>query len=219
MMNSSSKGSCKRTKRCESKVGMEALPTGLLIQDILLRLDFNTLCSLSCVSKPLRFAASQAISLLTSLDLSVRPFSLYLHLFCRYVLMYFVVIYCVIVILQAFSPDAHLLTLIFPRFTNLKTITLDCLRLDDTYVTNVLGSHVEELKLLKCSSLSSRVLAAIGTCCPNLRLLVLELADTGQPNMFNRNLAHLLRGCSHLEVWVNLVLAIMIFFLFSICCI
>lgn len=98
-----------------------------------------------------------------------------------------------------------MITQIFPRFTNLKTIALNCLRLDDIYVTNILGAHVEELKLLKCSSLSSHVLASIGTCCPNLRMLVLELADIDHPKIFSRNLAQLLRGCSHLEVYVNLV--------------
>ncbi|XP_017253309.1 F-box protein At-B [Daucus carota subsp. sativus] len=168
-MNSSSSSSRKTIRRIESNGHMDSLPSSLLIHDILSTLDFETLCSVSCVSKPLRLAASQALSLFSSLDLS------------------------------AFSPDAHLITQIFPRFTNLKTIALNCLRLDDIYVTNILGAHVEELKLLKCSSLSSHVLASIGTCCPNLRMLVLELADTDHPKIFSRNLAQLLRGCSHLE--------------------
>ncbi|KAK1397824.1 F-box protein At-B [Heracleum sosnowskyi] len=159
----------KTSRRCESNGRMETLPSSLLIQDILMRLDIETLCSVSCVSKPLRLAASQALSTFSSLDLS------------------------------AFSPDPDLVTLTIPRFPNLKTITVDCLHLVDTYVTNILGAHVEELKLLKCSSLSSHVLASIGNCCPNLRVLVLELKDTGNPKLFNSNLAQLLRGCSRLE--------------------
>ncbi|KAL8147019.1 hypothetical protein AgCh_004655 [Apium graveolens] len=159
----------KTMRRCESNGGVETLPGSLLIQEILMRLDIQALCSVSCVSKPLRFAASQALSTFSSLDLS------------------------------GFSPDADSLTQNFPRFTNLKTITVDCLHLVDTDVTNILGAHIEELKLLKCSSLSSNVLASIGNCCPNLRLLVLELIDTGNPGIFNSNLDQLLQGCSRLE--------------------
>lgn len=58
--------SCRR-----SGTGLESLPSYLLIHEILLKLDLPALCSLSCVSSCLRYAASQALSLLPSLDISV----------------------------------------------------------------------------------------------------------------------------------------------------
>ena len=51
-------------------VGLEGLPTSL-INEILLKLETETLCSVACVSRALRFAVSEALSLSSSLNLSV----------------------------------------------------------------------------------------------------------------------------------------------------
>ncbi|KAA8527140.1 hypothetical protein F0562_008631 [Nyssa sinensis] len=85
------------------------------------------------------------------------------------------------------------------RFRGLKSITLDCLHLDDFSVTSFLGAHIQELNLLKGSSLSYQLLASIGQRCPNLRVLVLELAGHDSPDIFKMNLAQLLKGCLYLE--------------------
>lgn len=137
--------------------------------EILLKLDLQTLCSVACVSRSLRISVSQALFFFSSLDLS------------------------------AFSPDSQLLNQILHRFREPKSITVDCLRLNNYSVTNFLGQNVQELKLLKGSSLSSQILASIGQACPNLRVLVLELAGNNSPEKFNSELVQLLEGCLYLE--------------------
>ncbi|CAL5431066.1 unnamed protein product [Camellia sinensis] len=82
----------------------------------------------------------------------------------------------------------------------LRSVTVDCLRLhDSSFVTNFLGEQIQELNLFKGSCLSHEVLASIGRTCPNLRVLVLELAGGDSPEMFKRNLTHMLNSCSCLE--------------------
>ncbi|XP_059666625.1 F-box protein At-B [Cornus florida] len=150
---------------------LEKLPNSIL-HELLLKVDLDTLCSAACVSKTLRFAVSQVLSSLSSLDLS------------------------------AFSPDVQTLNHILHRFRGLKTVTLDCLRLDDSSISrllNLLGAHVQELTLLKCSSLSYGVLASIGQSCPNLRVLAVELASWDLLKIFRGDLVPMLGGCSYLE--------------------
>lgn len=63
----------KRTEQKQSKmvgVGLEGLPTSL-INAIMEKLDTQTLCSMACVSRALRSAVYEALSLYSSLDLSV----------------------------------------------------------------------------------------------------------------------------------------------------
>ncbi|RVW38988.1 hypothetical protein CK203_100049 [Vitis vinifera] len=50
-------------------VGLEGLPT-TLINEIIVKLDTETLCSVACVSRALRFAVSEVLPLSSSLDLS-----------------------------------------------------------------------------------------------------------------------------------------------------
>ncbi|KAL0310887.1 UNVERIFIED_CONTAM: F-box protein At-B [Sesamum angustifolium] len=146
------------------------LPDTLIHSEILRRLELESLCSLACVSRALRSLVTQALSTLPSLDLS------------------------------AFSPNGELLHRIVPRLRGAKTVTIDCLHLDDCSVVSVLGPHIQELNLLKCASLSYDVLASIGEKCPNLRILVLELAGESSPEIFRRNLIKMLKKFLYLEV-------------------
>ncbi|KAK2971958.1 hypothetical protein RJ640_004978 [Escallonia rubra] len=84
-------------------------------------------------------------------------------------------------------------------FSGLSALTVDCLRLVDSSVNNLLGSHLRELNLLKCCSLSYHVLASVGQNCPNLRVLVLELVGRNSPALFQGKLVELLEGCLYLE--------------------
>lgn len=52
-------------------LGLEAVPRGVMIKEVLLKLDMQTLCSVACVSKALRFSVSEVLRLLSSLHLSV----------------------------------------------------------------------------------------------------------------------------------------------------
>ncbi|KAF7146128.1 hypothetical protein RHSIM_Rhsim04G0006800 [Rhododendron simsii] len=147
---------------------LERLPN-TIINEILGKLELETLCSAACVSRTLRSSASQVLSSLTTLDLSL------------------------------FSPDVQTLEHILHRCSALKRVTVDCLRLGDSSVCSFLGEQIEELNLLKGSSLSYQVLFSIGRKCPNLRVLVVELAGWDVPKIFTRCFMHLLNRCSYLE--------------------
>ncbi|KAI3466357.1 hypothetical protein Pfo_023020 [Paulownia fortunei] len=145
------------------------LPDAIILSEIFRRLELESLCTLACVCRTLRSMVSQALSILPSLDLS------------------------------AFSPNGELLRRIVPRLRGVKSVTIDCLHLDDCSVISILGPHMEELNLLKCASLSYHVLASIGEKCPNLRILVLELAGESSPEIFRRNLIKMLKKFLYLE--------------------
>ncbi|KAL7217339.1 hypothetical protein ACSBR1_029104 [Camellia fascicularis] len=150
--------------------GLERLPDSI-IYEILEKADLETLCSAACVSDTIRSSVYHVLSSLPTLDLS------------------------------SFSPDVETLDCILNRFGGgLRSVTVDCLRLhDSSFVTNFLGEQIQELNLFKGSFLSHQVLASIGRTCPNLRVLVLELAGGDSPEMFKRNLTHMLNSCSCLE--------------------
>lgn len=59
----------------ERRMGLERLPSSLLIEEVLLKLEIETLCSVSCVNKAMSFSVSQALPLLSSINLSVKSFS------------------------------------------------------------------------------------------------------------------------------------------------
>ncbi|XAR67298.1 hypothetical protein NMG60_11002002 [Bertholletia excelsa] len=148
---------------------LEELPD--IINYIFEDLDLETLCTASCVSRTLRFAASQVLSSSSSIDLSL------------------------------LSPDVQTLNRIVRRFREPKVVTLDCLRLDDSSVSNLLGEHIQELTLLKGSSLSYQVLASIAQKCPNLRVLELELVGCGRLEIEKSYsmFMYMLHCCSYLE--------------------
>ena len=68
-----------KTRGEKMGLGLEGLPSGVMIKEVLLKLDVETLCSVACVSTSLRFSVSQALHLLSTLNLSV-CFSLSLSL-------------------------------------------------------------------------------------------------------------------------------------------
>ncbi|GFQ00306.1 F-box protein at-b [Phtheirospermum japonicum] len=145
------------------------LPDTIVLGEIFRRLELDSLCTLACVCQTLRSMVSQALSTLPSLDLS------------------------------AFSPNGQLVRRIVPKLSVVKSVTIDCLHLDDCSVVTILGPHIRELNLLKCASLSYQVLASIGKKCPNLRILVLELAGESSPEILRKNLNKMLANLLYLE--------------------
>ncbi|KAL3508293.1 hypothetical protein ACH5RR_027694 [Cinchona calisaya] len=140
-----------------------------LIIEILQKLDLQSLCSTACVCRTFRSSVSQILSTLPSLDLSV------------------------------FSPDAVTLNHILYRYRGLRSITIDCLRLENSAVMGILGAHIQELILLKGCLLSYSILASVGRSCPNLRVLTLELVGEQLPELFKKNLIEMLKSFIHLE--------------------
>ncbi|XP_071725741.1 F-box protein At-B-like [Rutidosis leptorrhynchoides] len=155
---------------------LERLPETLL-NEILIKLSEEspetillTLCSVACVSRSLHSAVNKTLSSFSSIDLS------------------------------AFSLDAETFDGIKRRFGVIKNLTLDCFRLNDASIASLLGPHVEELNLLKCSALSYEFLKSIAFTCPNLRVLTLEFsAFLHKPGLFNLQFRETLRNCRYLE--------------------
>ncbi|KAL0661598.1 hypothetical protein Bca4012_098435 [Brassica carinata] len=149
---------------------MEQVTKSVLAEEILKRLDLENLCSVACVSTALRSAVvSDVLPSLTALDLS------------------------------GFSPEEETLNHVLRGCVGLRSLTLNCLRLSVAAVRGVIGPHLLELHLLRCSLLNSTVLSSIGTLCPNLRVLTLEMADLDSPLVFQSNLTQMLNGCPFLE--------------------
>nr|XP_043618754.1 F-box protein At-B-like [Erigeron canadensis] len=152
---------------------LERIPESIL-NEIFIKLhppdSLTTLTTLSCVSKTLQSSVNKTLSSFTSLDLST------------------------------ISLDSETFDGIVKRFGKIKNITLDCLRINDDSVRRFLGSDVEELVLLKCSSLSYSLLASIGSSCCNLRVLTLEFSGViDKSAAFALNFEGSLRSCLCLE--------------------
>ncbi|KAL1563035.1 F-box protein At-B-like [Salvia divinorum] len=145
------------------------LPDTIVLSEIFARLELDTLCTVACVSPTLRSLVSQSLITLPSLDLS------------------------------AFSPNGELVRCIAPRLTAVKSVTIDCLKVDECSIDSILGPHLQELNLLKCPSLSYHVLLSIGEKCPNLRNLVLELAGKNAPENFRKSFVKMLQNLLYLE--------------------
>ncbi|KAJ4957194.1 hypothetical protein NE237_013977 [Protea cynaroides] len=148
---------------------LEGLPSAVLEEILLKVVDVESLCSAACACRTLRSSVSQILSSLSSLDLS------------------------------GFSPNPQTLNCVLRENKVLKSLTLNCLRLDDSSVSIFVGSSLQELVLQRCSSLSFQILSSIGERCPSLRVLVLEMGGQGLPQIFKKNLAQMLIGCASLE--------------------
>ncbi|NP_001234642.1 F-box protein At-B [Solanum lycopersicum] len=142
-----------------------------VISCILEKLDLESVCSAACVSQTLSSAAAQVFTSLSSLDLSGH----YL--------------------------DEETLEQVARRVQGAKSLTIDCLQLKNgTSIFNILGEHIEELSLLKCSRVSYHILSAIRERCPNLRSLLIEFAGSEDPQLFENKLAEMLQKLTLLEV-------------------
>ncbi|KAG5598077.1 hypothetical protein H5410_039309 [Solanum commersonii] len=142
-----------------------------IISHILEKLDLGSVCTAACVSPTFSSAAAQLLLSLSSLDLS------------------------------GYYLDEETLKQVVRRVQGAKSLTIDCLQLkNDTSIFNILGEHIEDLSLLKCSSLSYHILSAIRERCPNLRSLLIEFAGCEDPQLFKNKLTEMLQKLTLLEV-------------------
>ncbi|XP_006346067.1 F-box protein At-B-like [Solanum tuberosum] len=141
-----------------------------IISCILEKLDLESVCTAACVSPTFSSAAAQVFPSLSSLDLSGH----YL--------------------------DEETLKQVVGRVQGANSLTIDCLQLkNDTSIFNILGEHIEDLSLLKCSSLSYHILSAIRERCPNLRSLLIEFVGCEDPQLFKNKLTEMLQKLTLLE--------------------
>lgn len=123
---------------------MERLPSNLINEEILKRLDLETVCSVACVNTALRFSVdSQLLPCLSCIDLS-----------------------------QPIRSDATTLRHILSRCSSLNTLILNCQRLHDSSLTPFLSPQIQHLHFSSCSFLSPSFLYSIGQNCPFLRYCI-----------------------------------------------
>ncbi|XP_038972791.1 F-box protein At-B isoform X2 [Phoenix dactylifera] len=143
-----------------------------LVLEIFGRLDLESLCSAAPACKALRFSVSQVLSTISTIDLS------------------------------GFSHTVQILNRVLTNNRMLRSLTLDCVELDDSSIEVFGKEHLQELVLLKCFRFSLYILTAISRKCPNLRLLSLEMVcpcDVESPDDCNNSIAKMLEGCLYLE--------------------
>lgn len=143
-----------------------------ILHEILLKLDIDSLCSASAASTTLRCSVSEALSSLATLNLS------------------------------GFSPDAQILNRVLCGNKVLKSLTLDCSRLNHYSIFLFAKHHLQELFLFKCSLSFSLLFTCIGENCPNLRAFSLEMsrqAVFGPSHICGEKLTLMLKGCIYLE--------------------
>ncbi|PHT44152.1 hypothetical protein CQW23_18177 [Capsicum baccatum] len=133
-------------------------------------MDLASLCTAACVSPTFNSAVAYRLPFVSSSDLS------------------------------GFYLDEETLKHVVRRVPGTKSLTIGCLRMrNDSSIINILGEHIEDLSLLKCTHLSYDILHAIGERCPNLRSLLIEFAGCDAPELFKRKLAEMLQKVPLLE--------------------
>ncbi|PHT44144.1 hypothetical protein CQW23_18169 [Capsicum baccatum] len=162
--------------------------TDHIIIDVLEKMDLESLCTAACVSPTFNSAVAYRLPFVSSSDLSEN----YPKLLEAFYGLHFA---NAIFDLHGFYLDEETLKHVVRRVPGAKSLTIECLRMrNDSSIINILGEHIEDLSLLKCTHLSYDILHAIGERCPNLRSLLIEFAGCDAPELFKRKLAEMLQN-------------------------
>eukprot|EP00250_Pteridium_aquilinum_P013109 c21135_g1_i1 orf=104-1942(+) len=143
-----------------------------VVQNILSRLDVPSLCSAAASCRHFFFSASQAIPHLDKFHL------------------------------LELAPRLDELERLLCHNSLLRSLKLDCRRLDDRALNFILKPNLEEIELINCDWFSSRLLSKIGQHCRGLRSLSLELGWRNEfraSGIHSNGLEALLLDCSLLE--------------------
>ncbi|OAY69069.1 F-box/LRR-repeat protein 10 [Ananas comosus] len=133
---------------------------------ILSKLDVRSLVTAAAACRSLRACASHTLSFLPSVHL------------------------------LEIAPTLDLLRPLLPPNPYLRSLRLDCSRLDDSSI----GPSLHEICLLNCENISGRLLAELGNKCRDIRTLsVNSLAERRGISICFSDLEELLNGCSQLE--------------------
>ncbi|CAN1771021.1 F-box/LRR-repeat protein 10 [Linum perenne] len=146
---------------------------GALLCTIMSKLDVGSICSIASTCTAFRASAS--------------------HLF-------------------GFIPNFHLLEIalsidllgpLLPPNPYLRSLKLDCERLDDSAISFVAQPSLQELCVHNCTDFSGKLLSEIGGKCPDLRCLYLgSVAEKRGRAIHISDLEELLSGCRQLEALV-----------------
>ncbi|KAL8543406.1 hypothetical protein ACS0TY_004078 [Phlomoides rotata] len=107
-------------------------------------------------------------------------------------------------LLPDIAPSVHLLRpLLPPNNPYLRSLSLDCTRLNDSSLDLILRPSLQELRLRNCADFTGYLLSQIGRSCKDLRFLYLSsVAEKRGRTVDVLHLEELLSGCTHLETLI-----------------
>ncbi|CAI8601742.1 unnamed protein product [Vicia faba] len=144
-----------------------------LLSTIMTKLDISSICSLSSTCSTFRSCAKHILSFLPNFHLI------------------------------DIAPSGDLLTPLLPPNPYMKSLKVDCDRLDDSAISYLVKPSLHELSLFNCSDFSGKLLSQIGSQCKDLRSLYLgSVAEKRGRAIHMSDLEELLTGCSQLEVLI-----------------
>ncbi|XP_057966393.1 F-box/LRR-repeat protein 10 isoform X2 [Malania oleifera] len=158
---------------CEKSV-VEGLEVlpSALLATIMTKLDVGSICAIASTSKTLKDCASHILSFLPSFHL------------------------------RDVAPSIKLLRPLLPPNPYLRSLKVDCSRLDDSAIGHLLRPSLHELSLYNCADFSGKLLSDIGGQCRDLRFLYLSsVAEKRGRAIHISDLEELVNGCTQLEVW------------------
>ncbi|KAK6118680.1 hypothetical protein DH2020_047593 [Rehmannia glutinosa] len=154
-------------------LGLDHLPTAL-IATIMTKLDVPSILSLASTCKTFRSCAVHILSFLPNFHL------------------------------PDVAPSMDLLRpLLPPNNQYLKSVKVDCTRLDDSSLDLLIRPSLHELYLRNCADFSGKLLSQLGNSCKDLRFLYLSsVAEKRGRSIDVLHLEELLSGCTHLETLI-----------------
>ncbi|EPS59864.1 f-box family protein, partial [Genlisea aurea] len=153
--------------------GLELLPAAL-IATVMTKLDVPSILSLASTCKAFRSCGEHILSFLP----------------CFHI--------------PDFAPSMNYLRpLLSSSNPHLRSLKLDCTRLDDSCLDFVVHPSLQELHLRNCARFSGRLLSQLGHFCHDLRILYLSsVAEKRGKSIDILHLKDLLTGCSNLETLI-----------------
>lgn len=152
---------------------LDLLPSALLAT-IMTKLDVPSICSVASTCKTFNSCTSQILSFLPNFYL------------------------------LDIAPSIELLRpLLPPNNPYLRTLKVDCTRLDDSSIDYLLRPSLHDLSLQNCADFSGKLLSEVGERCKDLRSLYLSsVADKRWRSICVSDLEQLLSGCTQLETLI-----------------
>ncbi|KAJ6708076.1 RNI-LIKE SUPERFAMILY PROTEIN-RELATED [Salix viminalis] len=143
---------------------------GTVLGTIISKLDVASICSVASTCKTFNACASHILTFIPSFHL------------------------------LDFAPSIDLLRPLLPPNPYLKSLKLDCARLDDSAINVFVRDSLHQLYLHNCANFSGKLLSEIGGKCADLRYLYLgSVAEKRGRAIHISDLEVLLRGCTQLE--------------------
>ncbi|XP_028768127.1 F-box/LRR-repeat protein 10 [Neltuma alba] len=144
-----------------------------LLATIFTKLDISSICSVASTCSAFKSCASHILSFLPNFHL------------------------------LDIAPTVDLLTPLLPPNPYLRSLKVDCGRLDDSAIHLLVKPSLQELSLHNCSDFSGKLLSEIGNRCKDLRSLYLSsVAEKRGRSIHISDLEELLSGCSQLEALI-----------------